>query len=261
VVVTGTLAGLAIVWELIKLIGDVPDARLPQLWSILAFFGSETAAGQREYLFLASNIATTFEEAVVGLLLAVVVGGVLGVLTAKRPWLGKGVTPLLVMTQTLPIVAIAPALVIWLGQSWTSKAVIAALIAFFPIAVSSARGVRDIPEDQILSLRSFGASRRALLFRLELPSALTQANSAIPTAAALAVVGAVVAELSVGTGNGIAVVLLGAAGLYTVEPSALWCAALVTALCGIVVVYSARVVFAHCARLVLHTTYLPSGAV
>jgi NitT/TauT family transport system permease protein len=252
------VAGL---WEGIKAIGHVSNLQLPHTWSVVAFAGSVTPTGQREYLLLGGNILTTMEESLVGLLVALVVGGVLGVLTAKSTLFGRGVTPLLVLTQTLPIVAVAPALVIWLGQDWTSKAVIAALISFFPIAVSVARGIRDIPVDQVLLMRSFGASRRSLFFTLELPSALSQANSAIPTAAALAVIGAVVAELSVATGNGIAVVLLGAVQFYNSEPSALWCAALATSVCGIVVVYGSRIAFARITRLALQTSYLPSGSV
>jgi NitT/TauT family transport system permease protein len=261
VVTLGTLCALLLVWEAVKAVGNVSNAQLPHTWTVFSYLFSNTPAGQREYLYLASNIGTTLEESAVGLALSLVVGGVLGVTTAKWPIFGKGVTPLLVLTQTLPIVAVAPALVIWLGQTWTSKAVIAALIAFFPIAVSVARGIRQIPVDQVLLFRSFGAPRSSLFLRLELPSALTQANAALPTAAALAVVGAVVAELSVGTGNGIAVTLLGAAQFYNFEPAALWCAAIATALCGIVVVYGARLAFERSARLVLHTAYLPSGRV
>jgi NitT/TauT family transport system permease protein len=256
-----TFLFVATFWEAIKAIGHVSNEQLPHTWSVAAFLGSVTPNGQREYLLLAGNILTTMEESLVGLLVALVVGGVLGVLTAKSTLFGRGVTPLLVLTQTLPIVAVAPALVIWLGQDWTSKAVIAALIAFFPIAVSVARGIRDIPVDQILLMRSFGASRRSLFLKLEIPSALSQANSAIPTAAALAVIGAVVAELSVATGNGIAVVLLGAVQFYDSEPSALWCAALATSLCGIVVVYGSRIAFSRITRLVLRTSFLPTGAV
>jgi NitT/TauT family transport system permease protein len=258
--VSAFLATFAMVlgaWEAIKAIGHVPNSRLPHTWAVAAYLGSVTQSGQREYLLLAQNILTTFEEAIVGLIVAILVGGVLGVLSAKVPLFGRSVTPLLVLTQTLPIVAIAPALVIWLGQTWTSKAAIAGLIAFFPIAVSVTRGIRDIPTDQILLMRSFGASRQSLLFKLELPSAMAQANSAIPTAAALAVIGAVVAELSVATGNGIAVVLLGTAQFYDLEPAALWCAAIATALCGIVLVYGARFVFSHVAQVALRTSFLP----
>jgi NitT/TauT family transport system permease protein len=250
---------MLLAWEAIKAAGRVPNRRLPHTWSVAAYLGTVTQTGQREYLVLAHNILTTFEEAVIGLIVAIVVGGVLGVLSAKLPLFGRSVTPLLVLTQTLPIVAVAPALVIWLGQTWTSKAAIAGLIAFFPIAVSVTRGIRDIPVDQILLMRSFGASRRSLLVKVELPSAMAQANSAVPTAAALAVIGAVVAELSVATGNGIAVVLLGAAQFYDSEPAALWCAAIATAVCGIAVVYGARFAFSRLARLLLRSSFLPAG--
>jgi len=245
------------VWEGLKAALSVSNARLPHVWSVLAYLGAATAAGEPEWQLLLRNLATTLQESAVGLAFALVIGGALGVATAKWRIFGRSVTPLLVLTQTLPIVAVAPALVIWLGQDWISKAAIGALIAFFPIAVSVQRGIRDVPDDQILLMRSFGASRLSLLRTIELPSALTQANAAVPTAAALAVVGAVIAELSAGTGDGIAVVLLQAAQFYNFVPAALWCAAIATALCGLVVVYGARFSVSRLARLALRTSYLP----
>jgi NitT/TauT family transport system permease protein len=246
-------------WELIKVVKNVSDARLPHTWQVLRYFFSDTSQGQNELVFLLHNIGVTLKEAAVGLVLALSVGLVLGVLIAKWPLFGRSVTPLLVLTQTLPLVAIAPALVIWLGQGWQAKAIIAALLAFFPVAVSVARGINDITVDQRAVFRSFGSTKRDVLVHLELPCALSQANAAVQTAAALAVVGAIVAELPAGTENGIAVVLLTAAEYYTYQPAALWCAAIIAALAGVAMVYLSRAVFSVVVRAALQTRVLPSS--
>jgi NitT/TauT family transport system permease protein len=255
-----TFVALAVLWELLKLVLSVPDARLPHVWHVLHYLGVRTPTGEAEWLYLMRNMATTMQEAVVAVILALIIGSLTGILTVKWPIFGRSVTPLLVLSQTLPVVAIAPALVIWLGQGWVSKSIIAASIAFFPVAVSVARGMSDIPTDQRLMFHSFGSTNASLFARLELPNALTQANAAVPTAAALAVVGAIVAELPSGTSHGIAVVVLGAAQFYTFEPAALWCAALTAALGGMLIVYVVRIAFDRAARLALQTRYLPTGA-
>jgi NitT/TauT family transport system permease protein len=257
--VTVVIVGVA--WELIKLIWNVPDGRLPHIWQVIAYFGSTTSTGESEFVFLLHNMAVTLEEAAAGLILGIVVGGTVGFLTGKFPLFGAGVTPLIVLTQTLPIVAIAPALVIFLGQDELSLAIIASLLSFFPIAISVSRGVRDIPPDQTLLLKSFGATNRSIFAHLELPNALVQANAAIPTAAAFAVIGAIVAELPAGTENGISVVLLNAANSYTYQPEALWCAAIVAAVGGVLMVYVSRAIFAAVARAALRTRVLPSGGI
>ena len=184
-IIVATVIVLGGVWELIKVTKHVSDSRLPHTWQVLRYFTSRTAQGENEFVFLLHNIGVTLKEASVGLILALSVGLVLGILIAKWPLFGRSVTPLLVLTQTLPLVAIAPALVIWLGQGWQAKAIIAALLAFFPVAVSVARGINDIAPDQRALFRSFGSSKRDVLIHLELPCALSQANAAVQTAAAL----------------------------------------------------------------------------
>ncbi|WP_066073393.1 ABC transporter permease [Frankia sp. EI5c] len=250
---------LAALWELLKTLTSTEDARLPHTWQVLSYFVGEGSTGEGELRLLLTNLATTIQEAFVGLAIGLVAGGALGILTARYATFGRSVRPLLVLTQTLPVVAIAPALVIWLGHSWVSKAVLAALCSFFPVAVSVARGIEDIPAEARSVFASFGASRWQVFRSLEMPNALTQANAAVHTAAALAVVGAVVAELPAGSTEGMAVLVLSSAQFYNFEPAALWCAAITTAVGGLVTVYLAQAIFTRLARLGLRTSSLPTG--
>ncbi|WP_054567405.1 ABC transporter permease [Frankia sp. R43] len=250
---------LAALWELLKALTSTEDARLPHTWQVLSYFASEGSTGEGELRLLLTNLGTTIQEAFVGLAIGIVAGGGLGILTARYATFGRSIRPLLVLTQTLPVVAIAPALIIWLGHSWVSKAVLAALCSFFPIAVSVARGIEDIPAEARRVFASFGAGRWQVFRSLELPSALTQANAAVHTAAALAVVGAVVAELPAGSTEGMAVLVLSSAQFYNFEPAALWCAAITTAIGGLVTVYLAQAIFTRLAKLALRTSSLPTG--
>ena len=141
-----------------------------------------------------SQLAVTLREAVIGFLLAVVVGLVLATLVTVSRVLRLALYPLIVASQAMPVIALAPLLVVWFGYGPTSKILVAALIAFFPIVVSTAAGLASLDASAVTLMESFPASRYEIFVRARLPNALPQMFSGIKVAAPLAVVGAVVGE-------------------------------------------------------------------
>ena len=138
-----------------------------------------------------------------GFALAAVVGLGLAVLIVAAPRVGRGVYPLLIASQTIPVIAIAPLLIIWLGFGLIVKVVIAAVIAFFPIVVGAVLGFRSVSPTSIDLMRSLPASRTAIFTKLLFPSALPTIFAGLRTGSVLAVVGSVVGEFVAG-GDGLA---------------------------------------------------------
>lgn len=238
-------------WELAKAVFGVSDLTLPHTWSVLAAFGDTLPNGDNRAASLIENIAITLQEAVIGLLLGIVIGVVFGVISAKSRFASYTLTPVLVATQTFPLVAIVPALVIILGEGWFSLSLIASILAFFPIYVAVARAISDTGVDQRQLFRSFGFSSARVFVTLEMPRATLAVVAIIRTATALAVTGAIVAELPSGSSSGISMTLLSAASYYLTDPEALWCAALVAMIGGVVLVYVMSAVASFAARFIL----------
>ena len=138
-----------------------------------------------------------------GFLLALTVGLSLAVLIIVSPKLGRGIYPLLIASQTIPTIAIAPLLIIWLGFGLWVKVVISAVIAFFPIVVSAVLGFRSVSPTAVDLMRSFPASRTTVFRKLFIPSALPTIFAGMRTASVLSVIGAVVGEFVAG-GDGLA---------------------------------------------------------
>lgn len=157
-----------------------------------------------------TNLASIGEAAVAtamafvgGFVLAVIVGLALAVLIVAAPRVGRGVYPLLIASQTIPVIAIAPLLIIWLGFGLIVKVVIAGIIAFFPIVVGAVLGFRQVSPTAIDLMRSLPASRTAIFTKLLFPSALPAIFAGLRTGSVLAVVGSVVGEFVAG-GDGLA---------------------------------------------------------
>ncbi|MGW0038371.1 ABC transporter permease [Gordonia sp. NPDC003376] len=240
-----------VLYEIAKVAFGVNDVTMPHSWSILAAFGDTTPTGQIRAVALAENIAVTLQQSLVGVALGVAVGAVLGVVTAKSVFVSRTLTPVLVATQTLPLVAIVPALVILLGDGWFPRAVIASLLAFFPVYVAVARALGDIPVARRQLFDASGFTRGRTLLSLELPLMTLAVASTMRTATALAVTGSIVAELPSGSDRGIAATMLTAASYYLTDPEALWCSALVAMVGGVVLVFVLSALVTSTARLLL----------
>lgn len=149
----------------------------------------------------------TLQEAVLGFLLGITVALLLAVLIDLFSWLRRGLYPLLVGTQTVPIIAIAPLFIVWFGYGLLPKVLIVALVTFFPVAVSTADGLSSADRDMIRLLQSMGASRWDVFRMVRFPHALPYLFAGVKIAATYSVLGAVIAEW-LGANVGLGVMLV-----------------------------------------------------
>jgi NitT/TauT family transport system permease protein len=143
---------------------------------------------------LFDNLWVTIQESVYGLLLAVAAGSVVGALLAYSGIARRVLYPYLVVLHLTPIVAIAPLLAIWFGLGMSTKVIVTFIVAFFPLVVGAASGLRAADVDMITLMRSMNASEWQVLWRVRLPAAAVPMMAGLRIAAPLTVVGAVVAE-------------------------------------------------------------------
>lgn len=231
------LIGLA--WEGAKLIFGVTDQKLPHLSAILKELITPTRGGAGPILAVTmiQNAGVTFGEALLGFGLGGLLGCVLAVIFASSRLLERGLLPFVVGSQTVPILAIAPMVVVGLGQlgapDWLSKAVVAAYLTFFPVTIGMLRGLRSVPTDALDLMRSYAAGAGQTFWKLRLPAALPYLFTSLKVAATASVIGAIVAELPAGSKSGIGVVLINAAQYYNSRPPVLYAAVLVAGSIGL----------------------------
>ena len=176
------------------MVGLIPPYMLPSPVEVLQAFVDELP-------LLWENSLITLQEAFIGLLLGVSVGFLAAVLMDAFEILYKALYPLLIITQTIPSVAIAPLLVLWFGYEMTPKIVLIVISTFFPVTVGLLDGFRSADKDTIGLLRSMGANRLQVFCHIKFPSALPQLFSGLRIAAAYSVVGAVISEWLGGFGG------------------------------------------------------------
>ena len=188
------VAALLLLWQTVCRIGVIPPYMLPSPVKVLQAFVSELP-------LLWENSIITLQEAFIGLLLGVSVGFLTAVLMDTFDILYKAFYPLLIITQTIPSVAIAPLLVLWFGYEMTPKIVLIVISTFFPVTVGLLDGFRSADKDTIDLMRSMGAKRSQIFRYIKFPSALPQLFSGLRIAAAYSVVGAVISEWLGGFGG------------------------------------------------------------
>jgi len=194
------LLGGLVLWELLVRALRVPAYLLPAPSAVAADF--HTDAG-----LLASATWVTLREVVLGFLLACATGLALALALHLSATLRRALYPLLIASQTVPVVVLAPILVILLGFDLAPKLVIVALICFFPIVVNGTDGLRSVDPELVRMMRTLDASRWAILKRVEWPSALPMVFSGLRVAATYAAVGAVFGEWA-GSNAGLGYVML-----------------------------------------------------
>ena len=182
------LTTCAAAWELAARAGWVEDYLLPGPSEV----GQALVEDRR---LLLADAWVTGQEVVLGFTLALAAGVAIAVGLHLSSLARRAVYPLVVASQAVPVIVIAPILVIWFGFGMTPKLIVIALICFFPIAVNTLDGLRATDPAQVKMLRTLGAGRWALLRRLELPGALPYLFSGAKVAVAVAVIGAVFGEL------------------------------------------------------------------
>jgi putative hydroxymethylpyrimidine transport system permease protein len=233
----GLLALLVGGWEALAKLGHVQNYLLPA--------PSEVASALwRDRDLLAPDAWVTAREVLLGFGLALAIGVAIALVLHLAPVLRRAAYPLVVASQAIPVVVIAPILVIWFGFGLTPKLIVIALICFFPVVVNTLDGLEGVDRDQIKMMRTLGASRLDLLRRLELPSALPFLFSGAKVAVAVAVIGAVFGEL-VGSDAGLGhAIQVGTAQLETarVFAAVLILSVMAIALFGLVALIERRAV-------------------
>ncbi|TNC10324.1 ABC transporter permease [Methylobacterium terricola] len=216
------LLAVALAWEGLVILFGIRPFYLPRLSAVLAAILATPGA-------YAAGFLRTLTETLIGF----VTGGAFGVAVAvaflRCRTLREMVFPLFVVSQTIPVIAFGALVVLWFGNTLMAKAVIAFYLTFFPVTVNALIGLESVDPRQIALMRSFGASPRQILTRLQLPSALPQTFVALRLAASLSLVGAIVGEWF-GDTTGLGVLLLQA--MYNENVVAIWAALLVSALLG-----------------------------
>lgn len=145
-------------------------------------------------VLLVHHTWVTLQEVIVGFLAAFVTGVVLAVLIASSRTLERTFYPIIIASQTVPIIAIAPLLLIWFGYGLLPKVIVVALISFFPIVVNTVDGLSGVDPALVNLLRSMGATRRQIFLKARLPASLPSLFSGTKIAIAVSVIGAVIGE-------------------------------------------------------------------
>ena len=264
--VLAALVALVGFWELYRWVWSsagwtwpfvVDSTSMPHVWTILKAFGQPAQVNQPALIIiLFHKTLFTAKEAAVGFGLGAVVGFALGIVLAHSRLLQRGFMPYIVASQTIPILAIAPMVVVWVNPrlpgplaGWGAVAVIAAYLTFFPVTINTLRGLKSADQRAIDLMRSYAASRWWVLWKVRVPSSLPYVFSAFRLAATASVVGAIIGELPSGLQSGLGGAILNFNQYYSFEPQELWATNIVAALLGIiffvVVVGAEKVIVRH----------------
>ena len=203
-----SLAAGILIWQLLTLLLDLPTFILPSPGQVWRRFLQSLADGQ-----LLRHTLVTLYEVLAGLFIGGFAATSLGYLLAKSATLEKLLSPYLVASQSLPVVAIAPLLVIWFGPGIFSKILVCSLTVFFPILINTVVGLREVPQDLRDLMRTLKASPTQTFWKLEVPAALPIYMGGLRVGATLAVIGAVVGEL-VGADRGLGFLINVGRGQY-----------------------------------------------
>ena len=223
---------------------DVSDITMPHLHAIVRqLFEPATAGGPLLITILWHSALFTAKEALVGFAIGASIGFLLGVALAHVRVLQRGLLPYIVASQTIPILAIAPMVVVGLGSleiygwtpvDWLRVAVIAAYLTFFPVTVNTLRGLHSADPRALELMHSYAASSWATLWKLRVPAALPYLFAAFKVSATASVVGAIIGEAPSSIPNGLGRAIINFNQYYSLEPKNLWATNLVAALLGIV---------------------------
>ncbi|MBW6439693.1 ABC transporter permease subunit [Actinoplanes hulinensis] len=254
--VLSVIAGLAVaalLWEGYKAAGDpegtvlfgvrvlprADDLSMPHLWTIgQRLADPEMTGGRPVWLVVLQACLFTLGITAAGFAAGTVIGLVLAAAMQRFRIVERGLLPYVVLSQTVPLVALAPLIAGWGGTlmpSWATVSVIAAYLAFFPVAVGMLRGLQSPSAGGVELMRSYAAGWWRTLVKLRFPAALPYLFPALRLAGAAAVVGAVVGEISTGTRGGIGRLIIEYSREATSDPAKVYTAMLGAALLGLLV--------------------------
>jgi NitT/TauT family transport system permease protein len=220
----------------------VDDTTMPHLHDIVAALFDRTSTGPLLIDLLFHAALFTAKEAAVGFALGATVGFVLGAIVARFLVLQRGLMPYIVASQTIPILAIAPIVVVGLGSlkiagwtpaDWMRVSVIAAYLTFFPVMVNTVRGLQSVDPAALELMESYAARDWAIFWKLRVPAALPFLFAAFRISATASVVGAIIGELPSSIQDGLGGAIINFNQYYALTPRYLWATNLVAAALGI----------------------------
>ncbi|MCE2709529.1 MAG: hypothetical protein RLZZ538_1179 [Actinomycetota bacterium] len=240
---------VVVIWETYKAVGPTDGGKLlgvrilprtseyamPHVWDMLSRFGRPEVRGS-DRTVLASVLAGawySFRLSVAGFVLGGAIGVGLAVLMARFKLVQRGVLPYLVVSQTVPLIALAPLVVSWGGKlevgpfvwpRWLSASILGAFLAFFPVAVGTLRGLAAAPAASVELMQSYAASWWKTLVKLKFPTAVPYMVPAFRLGASASVIGVVVAEISTGLKGGIGRLIIEYAREATGDPAKVYTA-------------------------------------
>ena len=244
------LVGLAVfwgLWEAYRWIGErlgitwpftVDETTMPHIHEMLGALTKSLQPGGPTLLHYEWHWALfTGKEALVGFLLGGAIGFALAILLAHSRILRRGLLPYIVISQTVPILAIAPMVVLGLGtkgvEPWIAVSVIAAYLTFFPVAMNTLRGLLSPDPRSLELMRSYAASRNDVLWKLRLPASLPFVFSALKISATASVIGAIIGETPASIQDGLGGAIVNFNQYYSTAPTRLWATNIVCAALGL----------------------------
>jgi NitT/TauT family transport system permease protein len=219
----------------------VNDITLPHLWTIFQALDEPSRFGGPLLItVLLKSALFTGKEALLGFTMGAVFGFLLAILLVQSGLAQRAFLPYIVASQTIPILAIAPMVVVWVTPhlpgfiaGWGAVAVIAAYLTFFPVAINTLRGLQSAEPRAHELMRSYAASRSQVLWRLRVPASLPYLFSALKVSATASVVGAIIGELPSSIQDGLGGAILNFNQYYSINPANLWATNLIAAALGI----------------------------
>ena len=217
----------------------VDDTTMPHIHDILQAFREPVTTGGPALIHPLLDAAWfTFKEALAGFLLGAAIGFSLAVLLVHSRLLERGLLPYIVASQTVPILAVAPMVVIGLGskgvEGWKSVAILAAYLTFFPVAINTLRGLKSADPRAFELMDSYAASRWRVLWRLRVPASLPYVFTALKISATASVIGAIIGETPASIQEGLGGAIVNFNQYYSLQPTFLWATNIVCAVLGLV---------------------------
>jgi NitT/TauT family transport system permease protein len=185
-------AALLVIWQLVLWIFKVPPFMLPSPWAVAGAVGARFPS-------LLNSLAITAEESAGGLLASILVGVLVALFFAQSRWVRRMLYPYTILLQTVPIIAIAPLILMWVGAGTVSVALIAFIISLAPVIANTTQGLVSVDENLVNLFLMHNASPAQILFKLRLPHAVPSLFVGIRIASGIAVIGAVTGELYAGS--------------------------------------------------------------
>ena len=181
------IAILLLAWQLLSMSKIIPPYMLPSPLRVIEAFISD-------FPLLMKHLLYTLMEAMAGLTIAVIAAFILAIIMDANVFIKKSLTPILLITQTMPVIAIAPLLILWMGYGLTPKITLVFLTCFFPVTIGLAGAFACADNDALRLLQSMGAKKWQLYRYIKIPQSLPAFFSGLKISASYSIIGAVVAE-------------------------------------------------------------------